>query len=182
MHLLWAEESGSTSLSLRGFSIKQTSHRKSVIRTVEAIPPDTNLYYFEMTVVKGGDICIGLTTRDVCSSNQFPGDVDGSIGYHGEYGGIYHNRKYIPPYGKYGTGDTVGCCLKRINIDDKTYPSCFFTRNGIKLGPTVYLDDREFYPTIGLGNEFNEVETNLGQKEYFISEFILNGKLFDKAI
>ena len=115
MHPFWSEEDKGESISIHGFSIKNNSYTKSLIRTVESIHPDTNVCYFEMTVVKGQDICIGLSKTDVCSRNgRFPGDEDdGSIGYHGANGGIYHNRRHIPPYGKYGVDDTVGCCLKR---------------------------------------------------------------------
>ena len=173
--LIWSSEDKGDLMSLNGHCIKHLGkagyNGESMIRTTKPIDPGLELYYFEMTVRQpgeGGVIGIGLTKNTEKSRNgELPGWFDGSIGYHGDDGGIYHNAGIsIASSDPYYTGDTVGCGLKKMMIGQEMYRLCFFTLNGQKVAHTRFLGDGDLFPTIGLGDGGSEVETNLGYKEF----------------
>ena len=147
----------------------------SMIRTTKCIHPMAKVCYFEMTVRNAGEgavIGIGLSKTSIKDRNGvFPGWGNGSIGYHGDDGKLFHDSGTpLATCEPYGRGDTVGCCLKRMKITEygygKTLQFCFFTLNGKRLEPTRTLDEGDFFPTIAIGCGGAEVETNLGQKEF----------------
>ena len=143
----------------------------SMIRTTKCIHPMAKVCYFEMTVRNAGEgavIGIGLSKTSIKDRNGvFPGWGNGSIGYHGDDGKLFRNSSTpLATYEPYSTGDTVGCCLRRMEIRRKTLQFCFFTLNGRRLEPTWNLEGGDFFPTIGMGCSGAKVETNLGQKEF----------------
>ena len=174
--LSWSSEDKGDLISFNGHYIKHLGKDEeimaSMIRTTNPIDFRIEMYYFEMTVRQPGNegiIGIGLTKRNVKSRNgEFPGWYDDSIGYHGDNGGIFHNdggdcEVASKPY---TTGDTVGCCLKKVMMGQEMYRLCFFTLNGHKVGTAKVLEDGDFFPTIGLAEAGAEVDTNLGQKAF----------------
>ena len=181
--LVWSQKDRGSQIFLSGPSISHTGvhceNLHSMIRTTRCIHPTVKQYYFEMTVKKSGEngvIGIGLTTRSIESRNgEMPGWNNGSIGFHGDDGKIYHDSgSGMALCEPYGAGDTIGCCLKRIEIFGKIEQFCFFTLNGIRLEPSRNLGEGDFFPTVGMGCSGAEVETNLGQTEFM---FNIPGKL-----
>ena len=142
-----------------------------MIRTIESISPSATQYYFEFTVNEQGEtgeIGIGLTRNAPETRNGgMPGWDDGTIGYHGDDGGIYHNSgRKETDCETFGSGDTVGCALNRIYIDNASFLFCYFTKNGKKLNPVKYLEDGDYYPTIGMGSAGTVVTANLGENDF----------------
>ena len=124
-----------------------------------------------MKVLKTGEngrIGIGLTKYSVKSRNgDMPGWSGQSIGYHGDDGGIFHNAgNAVTSAETFTTGDTVGCLITRTRIAEKNIQMCSFTKNGKRLQPIRYLEEGEFFPTIGMGSNGALVEANLGEKEF----------------
>ena len=134
-----------------------------MVRTNESIHPDSDLYYFEIKV-----ICPGLN-NNLSIGLKYGSGFDGpcSVGYHGDNGDQIHNASsQIVKCYKYSTGDTVGCCFKRMRVSGKIYPFCFFTLNGKRMGPTWYTQYGNVFPAIQLPSQGAIVEANLGEKEY----------------
>lgn len=124
-----------------------------------------------MSVVDQGDnaiIGIGLSNKEKDTRNgRMPGWDCGSIGYHGDDGGIYHadgSAKYSCE--TYGSGDTVGCMLVRIRSEKGSYVVVYLTKNGSKLTPLIVLEDGDYHPCIGIGSKDAKVTTNLGATDF----------------
>lgn len=108
---------------------------------------------------------------------HFPGWDDGSVGYHGDNGELYHGiasgRYRIGP--NFGGGDTVGC-----GVDyQEEGGTIFFTKNGALTGYVVDKDikgrllDREnnavpLYPVVALSRDGPNptVNVNFGRTEF----------------
>ena len=159
-------------------SVNQGNNVGSV-RSSNPIPSTCSIHYFEMTVLnagKKGAIGIGLT-RKGSRLNHMPGWSKETVGYHGDNGLVYLGTKlnergieYGPIFGK---GDVVGC---GIDFDSNTV---FFTRNGISFGIVELgfaLQNKHWYPTIGLHSSREKVKINFGQQNFIfnISEYAGN--------
>ena len=175
VELLWSPEDKANIISRYGSSNMYCGEIgdicNSTMRTTQCIDPMATLYYFETTVQqlgKGESIAIGLNKNESESTScELPGCRDGSIGYHGHDGKIYHNGPdSILSCEPYSTGDTVGCCLKRAKNGDITYQICFFTLNGVRIEPTRCLDDGNYYPMIDTISVGVEEDTSLEPTEY----------------
>ena len=141
------------------------SHHNDVGAVQSDCPVPLNLeaYYFEFTVVDGGDrgcIVLGFSDAGFKLSRQ-PGWEPNSYGYHGDDGRKYHSsgggEEYAPPY---GAGDTVGAGyhLGKQEI--------FFTKNGKYLGTAFTGVRGHLFPTVGLHSNNEHVELNFGQKPF----------------
>ena len=101
------------------------------IRADVWIPPQTGIYYYEVTIVsKGRDgyIGVGFGALNV-SLGRLPGWDDLSWGYHGDDGNFFGCSGVGKTYGpSFTTGDVVGCLLNFMTM------SISFTKNGILLG------------------------------------------------
>jgi hypothetical protein len=89
------------------------------------IPDGVNSDFYSTSV-----ICIGFSVRDL-DLNKLPGWEVGSVGYHGDDGGLWNSNTNMTTCAfasTFGTGDTVGC---GITLDRKRI---FFTKNGIIIG------------------------------------------------
>lgn len=129
----------------------ERDYEACAIRADHAIPAQTGIYYFEvsilsrkkdeyvgmlhddgqaplMTWASRTTVCIGFAPKSV-SLARAPGWETDSYGYHGDDGLVFagHNvgKHYGPPF---TAGDTIGC-----GINFKT-GSAFFTKNGVNLG------------------------------------------------
>ena len=155
------------------------NHNVGSVRSSRPIPQTCNVYYFEVTIIGGnedGAIAIGLTSDNFDSKRlrkRMPGWEKFTIGYHGDDGKLFYENEKGTVYGpNFGKGDVVGC---GVYLDNNTV---FFTKNGHSYGvATTHLPDKDWYPTIGLRGENQEVAVNFGGKkfEYAISTYY--GKL-----
>jgi len=124
-------------------------------------------YYFEITIVSGGDssfIGIGLSASN-SNLNCLPGWKHNTYGYHGDDGRLFEfsfdgrGKSYGP---RFTTNDTIGCGFNTSNR------SCFFTKNGKYIG-LAFKDmrkDLSLYPTIGMNSIGEKVEVNFGNKPF----------------
>ena len=140
----------------------------SLICTTQPIPNYVQQYYYEATIIEQGetgDIAIGLSKNDPNTWNgRMPGWDDGTIGYHGDDGSICH-KTGSAVCETFGNGDTVGCMLYRIYVDNICFLRCHFTKNGENLKPVRYLENGNYHPTIGM-NSGTRVTANLGETEF----------------
>jgi hypothetical protein len=125
--LSWSMVDKGDHISYDGLRIQHTGTKgggkqHSLIRTTKPISSSATSFYFEATVIQPGEtgeIGIGLTKSDYPVNGLMPGWYNGTIGYHGDNGGIYHNTERQVAAGEtFGSGDTVGCFLNRIYIDE----------------------------------------------------------------
>ena len=143
----------------------------SMVFTNQPIPKNVEFFYFEITVEDEGEnglIGIGLAKTSAKYQNgRMPGWDKGTIGYHGDDGGIFHNDEE-PQFvcETYGKGDTVGCMMKKLMIDNHQYIFVNFFKNGKNLKASRYVDEGEYYPTIGMGSAGAKVTSNLGETDF----------------
>ena len=143
------------------------------------IPQELRKYYFEVRINDQGQnasIGIGLTKMNQqCKNGRMPGWDEGSLGYHADDGGIYHNQE-----GKqetcetYTSQDVVGCMMTRMNIDDMPYIIVYFTKNGRKLQPVRCLQEGDYYPAIGMGSVGAKVTANLDEHNFLYNDNGIN--------
>ncbi|KAI8467332.1 MAG: SPRY-domain-containing protein [Monoraphidium minutum] len=140
-------------------------HDVGGIQANRAVPAKALLYYFEATVLDGGElgkIGVGFTPKDVKLTRQ-PGWEPGSYGYHGDDGMRYAASGKGEEYGpRFGVGDTVGAGLHLGRNE------IFFTKNGNKLR-TAFTNVRGaagLIPTVGLHSRNESVALNFGAKPF----------------
>ena len=143
----------------------------SMIFTDQPIPKHIENFYFEVTIEDDGEhgwIGVGLAKASAKYHNgHMPGWDKGTIGYHGDDGGIYHNCGSLQlTCETYGKGDTVGCMMKKEMIDNYQYTFVNFFKNGKNLMVNRYVEEGEYYPTIGMGSAGAKVTSNLGETDF----------------
>lgn len=142
-----------------------TTHDVAAVRTLDPVPHECGIYYFEVEIVPSADsddaFSIGFCDDD-CTMSKFPGFENRSWGYHGDDGKIVACSGTSYNYGpKYGAGNVIGC---GINFHKKTI---FYTKDGVYLND-AFLDvtGTNFYPAIGM--KTNKVcKGNFGQDEFW---------------
>uniref|UniRef100_A0A915E3I6 Uncharacterized protein n=1 Tax=Ditylenchus dipsaci TaxID=166011 RepID=A0A915E3I6_9BILA len=156
---------GNDFLSLKFNGSATDESAAASVRTVEAIPNDCEVFYYEVEVLSAGcngKIAIGLGEK-TAHLQDLPGWDFDSFGYHGDDGRGFFGRDtnttgYI--YGdKYTTGDVVGCGL------DFNKKELFFTKNGVHQGwAWVQMStDITYYPMFGMISPGAGVLANFGQ-------------------
>ena len=136
------------------------------------------------------DITIGFSkTSPDTRDGKWLGDFNGSLGYQ-SYTTMYTRRRCtggrdhiysrqnkikvgghtIKEPGNFGTGDTIGCGVHRMTVDETTFLRFYFTKNGKKIDAIGYLEDAEYHPTIGMCDG-SVVECNFGE-----NPFMFNGQ------
>lgn len=163
----------------RGLVVKYTgkadgTHKKdaAAVRSNNPINCAKGLFYFEITIKNRGvrgSIGIGLCTADA-ATNKLPGwEERYSYGYHSDDGKTYNcNGTDGQDYGPtFTTGDVIGCCVSFLDR------SCFFTKNGAKLGVAFRNVGRKsagefvpLYACVGLRSTDEEIEANFGQQPF----------------
>ena len=120
------KESGSDCTMIR--SLKHSNDHGGV-RIKQAICAEWN--YFEVTLtdrVGAGEIAIGVGHEKYDLSNM-PGWKDGSIGYHADDGGLFHEQGFAQLHGPTcTTGDRMGCGVDFTPSDDG-HVRVWFTKN-----------------------------------------------------
>ena len=153
----------------------------------------SDVFYYEITVLDGGDRDIvavgfapeGYTERTHRRPPRFPqpGWDPGSVGYHGDDGGLYveqgRSGVAIPlanGAGTFGAGDVVGCGCQRISPVDEDDASnvryrIFFTSNGKDLAMAAEVASR--HPMMGcIGLKYGaKVEVNMGHDQFLFDEW-----------
>ena len=140
------------------------------MRTAQFIPPLAENIYYEINIVDPGEtgmIGICLTEGNArLRDGDFTLWKKRSIGYFGN-GKIHHNTDTpITSCKTFSTGDTVGCFVERLFVNENRLQFCFFTRNGKRLGPIILLNNKDFYPTIAMNSPGAIVKANLGESEF----------------
>ena len=90
---------------------------RSHFRPQSPIPSWSDTFYFEFDINSSGkcnDISVGFFSNDK------------NFIYHGINGKILHGKKLVAMAEKFGTGDKIGCSVRRIYADDKQYMLCTF--------------------------------------------------------
>ena len=108
-------------------------------------------------------VAIGLATDDF-GTGILPGWDQGSYGYHGDDGAIFHGSgQMLRHFGPvFGVGDTVGCGL---NLETR---SVFFTLNGEMLGVAFTNVTGSFYPAVGVDANV-KIDFNFGGSPFVFS-------------
>ena len=105
---------------------------RSHVRTQSPIPSWSDTFYFEFDINSSGksnDISVGFFSNDE------------NFIYHGKNGKILHGQKLVAMANKFGTGDKIGCLVRRVYADDKQYILCNFK---------IKLHDSNHYTDVGL--------------------------------
>ena len=92
--------------------------------------------YYEVTIEKAGasplGVGVGLAPLGYPLEAKMVGWVQGSVGYHGDDGKLYHNTGQGSDFhNRFGEGDTVGCGIVVRTRD------VFYTLNGTLVGVAV---------------------------------------------
>ena len=143
----------------------------NIIRTTEAIPKTSSMFYFEIKIRDCGTnsvLGIGLTQADPNTrSGCFPGwkrYTTLGIGYHGDDGGIYRqSNKAIERTETFTTGDVAGCFMCQTRIKEEEVTLVQFTKNGQKFLSPRIIENSEWYPTIGMASPGASISTNFGE-------------------
>jgi hypothetical protein len=111
--------------------------------------------YFEVTIlsVGQGDAGIGFADRNHFSwTDNMPGWVQHSYGYHGDDGKKYGHNATPGEFPVFAEGDVIGCGF---NFERK---AIFYTRNGSLLGDgfTEVADEKVLTPIIGFSNRHDD--------------------------
>ena len=142
----------------------------SMIFTNQPIPKVVDHFYFEVTVEdegENGSIGVGLAKTSAKYQNGRMMAWDkGTIGDHGNNGGIFHNGHMVYICETYGKGDTIGCMMKKLMFDNYQYLYVNFFKNGKNLMPSRCIDEEDYYPTIGMGSAGAKVTSNLGETDF----------------
>jgi hypothetical protein len=139
-----------------------------MIRSNLSIPKsfDSKLpvWYMEMTMVEPilcNEFSIGLAT-DTQLVDQQPGWTKGSVGYHGDDGGVFQSHgapSFL--YDQYETNDTVGLGIWYATKE------AFITKNGIFVGVICKLGSfRDIYLWIGMWRPNGKVLVNFGSQPF----------------
>ncbi|CAG8690841.1 27892_t:CDS:2, partial [Dentiscutata erythropus] len=110
----------------------------AAIRVDKPIPPQYDLFYFEVTIVSKGQngiIGIGFCT-ETANLNLMPGWENESWGYHCDDGKLYHRSGIIELY---------GCLNFRQNL-------VYYTKNGVHLG-IAFRDFKKMKHNLERGGE-----------------------------
>ena len=141
----------------------------NIIHSSRPVGASTTLDYFEVTIEnegKTGEIAIGLASTDVAiDKNKMPGLASQTIGYHTD-GTIYPDVKNSTSLDLFGTGDTIGCKITRIEVGLARFQRVQFTKNGTKFDVARYFDAGEYYPTIGIKSEGAILIVNTGHEKF----------------
>eukprot|EP01039_Chlorochromonas_danica_P006368 gene6368-7021_t len=135
------------------------------------IAPDADLSssgnYFEITIIRlgRGDIGVGFADeREFPVTEQMPGWISHSYGYHGDDGKKYGTGATIGDWPTFSVRDVVGCGY---NAERKTI---FFTINGALLGDGfVNISETRLVPVVGFSNRYDEpvrVKINFGLEPF----------------
>jgi hypothetical protein len=139
--------------------------------------------YFEVTVlsVGQGDVGIGFADKRVFGvTDNMPGWVTHSYGYHGDDGKKYGNHLTPGDLPTFEEGDVIGCGIK---FDTKTI---FYTRNGSLLGDGfTEIDETIVTPILGFSNRHDDtvkVKINFGVEPFIYTgeEVIVNAKALEE--
>ena len=147
---------------------KCDEHFQSFVRTSSSIPKGAPSYYFEVTIINGGEdnnISVGLCTSQ---ANMCPGMNANTIGIYGADGSIRQNGEKIGWGGSFTNGDIISCQITRMkDWKLRLVPTrCQFWKNGQQSGPTRYLAGRKLYPSVGLNTPEAIVCINIGDKPF----------------
>jgi hypothetical protein len=141
--------------------------------------------YFEVTVlsVGQGDVGIGFADKRVFGvTDNMPGWVTHSYGYHGDDGKKYGNHLTPGDFPTFEEGDVIGCGIK---FDTKTI---FYTRNGSLLGDGfTEIDETIVTPILGFSNRHDDtvkVKINFGVEPFVYAgeEVIVNAKALEERV
>ena len=162
---------------IKGCNIHENK-QGSLIRTNKKLS-NFRRFYFEVLVLERGekcDVAFGLTKNNI-SSDYFPGYESGENHRHSLYrnnGKIYHGMDILVEKSEgFEVGDTVGCLIKSINIENDIVYKGQFIRNGEEVGLPWYLENDRYYPTLAINHGNAIVTTNFGE-----NVFMLKGKDF----
>ncbi|KAL0636337.1 hypothetical protein Q9L58_004684 [Maublancomyces gigas] len=137
------------------------------VKADHCMSAERDLSYFEAEIVKmNGIITIGVS-RASSKLTTHPGWLKGTLGHHGDDGGIFSGSGQ-PSHSleSYTTGDTIGF---GVNFDQST---AFHTKNGKFLGSSVHESvSGQLYPTISFSGPNAQVNTNFGQKPFLFQDF-----------
>ena len=121
--------------------------------------------YFEVTLLETvgvGEIGIGIGHEKYILSDM-PGWEDGSIGYHADDGGLFHEQGFAKLHGpRCVQGDKMGCGVD-FTHSENGYVHVWFTKNGeTVIKPQVFelpaTSARNIYPLIGMRASGQEVQ------------------------
>lgn len=121
------------------------------------------LSYFEVDVINAGEdsmITVGLCEKECEKGYDFmPGWVKGTIGYHGDNGGMFQNTGYGNRWGmRYSHGDVVGCGILWETTE------IFFTLNGEFLGVAYRCPlANQYFAALGLRSNGTQLKVNFGE-------------------
>ncbi|KAI1825476.1 ankyrin repeat-containing domain protein [Xylaria intraflava] len=111
------------------------------------VPNEDGIYYFEITVVNGGDAVrasVGFCDEKA-NLDDMLGCQEGTWGYHGDDGNVFAGNSDGNPYGpKYGEGSVVGC---GVNFGEGT---AFYTHNGEVIGRASTNVQGKLYPAVSI--------------------------------
>ena len=140
----------------------------SLIRTEQCITEEMDHVYFEVTVIdqyQWGNITIGFSKASPDTKDgEEPGKFNGSFGYK-NWGTINVNGHTLKEVEKFGTGDTIGCGVHRMIVNETTFLRFYFTKNGEKIEVSGYVEGSEYCPTIGMYQN-GVVKCNFGEKAF----------------
>jgi hypothetical protein len=120
--------------------------------------------YFQIEIV--GDagqfgVGIGLGPKKYPGPfNHMPGWDRQCIGYHSDDGKLFHQVGYGSSFGpNCSEGDTMGCGVDFIDLEDEGVANVWFTKNGKMAGPPISVNVPKggFYPLIGVGTSREEL-------------------------
>lgn len=153
-------------------SLTEGVDEASMIFTTSQIPKESTGYYFEVKIEEGGEngiLFVGFARGNEKSRDAgLPGREDNSILYIStkEGAGLVIDGEpncQIEPYGK---SDIVGCGISRFIIDEVSYCNVYFTKNGRKFEVTKFVEDGDYYPTIGTYSTGAKLTSNLGEDKF----------------
>ena len=110
------------------FIFTGTDDDVSVVYTSQPIPRGSTQFYYEVQVLQGGTndyIALGLSTSNTLRDP--PGLSDDTVGFYGGDGKIYKSGN-IDSASQFTTGDTLGCHVRRIVVDNNTFSMFFHCR------------------------------------------------------
>lgn len=141
----------------------------NIIRSSSPVCSSSTLDYFEVTIENGGEtgeIAIGLASADLeIDTENMPGFSFQTIGYHQD-GQVYPGVNDSKRLDKFGTGDTIGCKITRMDVNSASFQRVQFTKNGEKIDAAGYLGIGNYYPTIGMKSKEAAIIANIGHESF----------------